>query len=118
MPVLPQNDLQDPIHPVRLPCQLQIYKAANGGTYIVFKGSGLMCPSGSSGDVMAVRMKNTKPSPSFDVAWCATQGGAGSPMVTAASATTGSKATVRQPSVARPVCCDSTMVPCQHSRRT
>lgn len=61
----------------------------DGPLPFALQGSGLMCPSGQSGDLMAVRMKPTKP-PSFDVAWCATQGGEGSPMATGVNSGGGS----------------------------
>jgi outer membrane protein assembly factor BamB len=46
-------------------------------TYVAFKGPGATC----GGDLTAVRIKPGAP-PSFEDAWCATQGGLGSPMVT------------------------------------
>ena len=56
------------------------YRTAQG-TYVVFKGSGSSCPSGQSGDLTAVRITATSP-PGVVTAWCANQGGLGSPMVT------------------------------------
>src|SRR5262249_23000870 len=51
------------------------------GTYVVFKGNGMGCPMGQSGDLTAVKISgNGAPRPT--VAWCASQGGNGSPMVT------------------------------------
>jgi len=50
------------------------------GSYVVFKGAGLGCPSGG-GDLTAVRIVPGAP-PSVAVAWCARQNGTGSPMVT------------------------------------
>ena len=37
------------------------------------QGNGLKCPGGQAGDMMAVRMRATKPNPSFVIAWCAQQ---------------------------------------------
>jgi hypothetical protein len=51
------------------------------GTYVVFKGNGQGCPMGQSGDLVAVKISATSP-PKPTVAWCASQGGNGSPMVT------------------------------------
>jgi len=51
------------------------------GTYVVLKGNGSGCPGGTRGDLTAVRISATSP-PRPTVAWCATQGGAGSPIVT------------------------------------
>jgi hypothetical protein len=51
------------------------------GTYVVFKGNGTGCPAGQSGDLTAVKISATSP-PRPTVAWCARQGGQGSPMVT------------------------------------
>jgi hypothetical protein len=50
------------------------------GTYVVFKGNGVGCPVGS-GDLTAVKISAASP-PRPSVAWCAMQGGNGSPMVT------------------------------------
>jgi hypothetical protein len=55
------------------------YRTATA-TYVVFKGNGMGCPSGS-GDLTAVRISAASP-PKPSVAWCATQGGNGSPIVT------------------------------------
>lgn len=52
-----------------------------GGTYVVFKGSGASCPGGTSGDLTAVRIGPASP-PTIATAWCASQNGLGSPMVT------------------------------------
>jgi outer membrane protein assembly factor BamB len=49
-------------------------------TYVVFKGAGADCPGGS-GDLTAIRIGAASP-PSIATAWCATQHGTGSPMVT------------------------------------
>lgn len=46
-------------------------------TYVAFKGQSLMC----SGDLTALRIKPGSP-PTIQSAWCATQSGTGSPMVT------------------------------------
>jgi hypothetical protein len=51
------------------------------GTYVVFRGTGTGCPAGQSGDLTAVRITPGAP-PTASVAWCATAGGRGSPMVT------------------------------------
>ncbi len=51
------------------------------GAYIVFKGDGIDCPAGQSGDLTAVRIVPGAP-PKVQTAWCARQNGMGSPMVT------------------------------------
>jgi hypothetical protein len=51
------------------------------GTYVVFRGNGMGCPAGQTGDLTAVKISATAP-PRATVAWCARQGGAGSPIVT------------------------------------
>jgi hypothetical protein len=51
------------------------------GTYVVFRGNGVGCPAGQSGDLTAVKINAASP-PIPTVAWCARQGGSGSPMVT------------------------------------
>jgi outer membrane protein assembly factor BamB len=52
------------------------------GTYVVFGGvSGAGCPMGQSGNLIAVKISATSP-PRPTVAWCASKGGDGSPMVT------------------------------------
>jgi hypothetical protein len=51
------------------------------GTYVVFRGNGVGCPAGQSGDLTAVKINAGSP-PTPAVAWCARQGGSGSPMVT------------------------------------
>ncbi len=45
------------------------------GTYVVFKGSGVGCPGGQSGDFTAVKISATNP-PRATVAWCARYGSA------------------------------------------
>jgi outer membrane protein assembly factor BamB len=53
--------------------------------YVVFRGhqnvKGADCPSGTSGDLVALRVAATSP-PTLKTAWCAQIGGIGSPMVT------------------------------------
>jgi hypothetical protein len=51
------------------------------GTYVVFNGRGSGCPDGRTGDLTAIRVGATLP-PTLAVAWCATQQGRGSPIVT------------------------------------
>jgi hypothetical protein len=51
------------------------------GTYVVFRGTGSSCPVGQSGELTAVRITATTP-PTVVTAWCASQHGTGSPMVT------------------------------------
>lgn len=51
------------------------------GTYVVFRGRGVGCPAGQSGDLIALRIAAAAP-PRIEVAWCATARGRGSPMVT------------------------------------
>jgi hypothetical protein len=71
--------------------QLATAQAANGtiinagaayttgtATYVVFRGSGSSCPGGGGGDLVAARVNAS----SATVAWCATQNGSGSPIVT------------------------------------
>ena len=50
------------------------------GTYVVFKGNGVGCPNGTSGNLTSVLLGSGAPAPT--VAWCANQSGNGSPMVT------------------------------------
>lgn len=61
------------------------YKTSQG-TYVAFKGGGAGCPSGQSGDLTAVKITPGAP-PTMNVAWCAKQGGTGSPMVTTTDGT-------------------------------
>ncbi len=58
------------------------YETAKG-RYMVFRsnGTGIGCPDGTSGDLVAVRVEAMSP-PTFKVAWCAVSHGAGSPVVT------------------------------------
>jgi hypothetical protein len=56
------------------------YTTANG-TYVVFRGTGAGCPAGQSGELTSVKITPGSP-PTMAVAWCAKQGGSGSPMVT------------------------------------
>ena len=51
------------------------------GTYVVFKGRGIGCPAGQSGNLTAGKISATAP-PGVSVAWCADEHGGGSPMVT------------------------------------
>lgn len=51
------------------------------GSYVVFRGRGSGCPTGQSGDLIALRLAATAP-PSIGVAWCASAQGRGSPIVT------------------------------------
>src|SRR6266446_2767622 len=50
------------------------------GTYVAFKGAGASCP-GDAGDLTAIRIGAAAP-PTITTAWCATQHGLGSLMVT------------------------------------
>jgi hypothetical protein len=50
------------------------------GSYVVLRSAGLGCP-GAAGDVIGLRLAATSP-PSVSIAWCATQNGYGSPIVT------------------------------------
>jgi hypothetical protein len=52
--------------------------ATSNGTYLVFRGSGVGCPSGQSGDLVSLQITP----PTARVAWCAPAYGRGSPMVT------------------------------------
>jgi hypothetical protein len=51
------------------------------GTYVVLRSPGQGCPAGQSGDLTAVKIGAANP-PAPAVAWCARQGGSGSPIVT------------------------------------
>ena len=51
------------------------------GTYVVFKGQGTSCPGGQGGDSTRIRIGAASP-PTVTTAWCASQNGLGSPMVT------------------------------------
>jgi hypothetical protein len=57
------------------------------GTYVVVRtdGGGTSCPSGTSGDLVAVQISATAP-PTFKTVWCANSGGSGSPIVTTTDA--------------------------------
>jgi hypothetical protein len=57
------------------------YETAKG-RYVVVRtyGSGIGCPNGTSGDLVAVRVSAASP-PKFSIAWCATSHGYGSPVV-------------------------------------
>jgi hypothetical protein len=52
-----------------------------GGSYVVVRGRGVGCPSGQSGDLIAIRIGAAAP-PTLAVAWCTTVTGRGSPIVT------------------------------------
>ncbi len=54
-----------------------VYTTAQG-TYLAFRSTGVGCPSGQSGDLVAVQITP----PTAHVAWCAQAHGRGSPMVT------------------------------------
>ena len=56
------------------------------GSYVVFRGVGVGCPGGNSGDLVAIKIGAANP-PTISVAWCARQNGAGSPMVTTTDGT-------------------------------
>ena len=64
------------------------------GTYVVFHadGNGSSCPSGSSGDLIAVKITATSP-PTFTTVWCAPTNGNAAPIVTTTDAS-GSNAIV------------------------
>ncbi|PWU21953.1 MAG: hypothetical protein C5B49_01785 [Bdellovibrio sp.] len=55
--------------------------AVAGSTYIAFNGSGAGCPAGQNGDLVAMQVSAQNP-PTLSIAWCASQNGAGSPIVT------------------------------------
>ena len=55
--------------------------STSGGTYVAFKGTGASCPSGQGGDLTAIRIGAASP-PTVTTAWCASQNGLGSPIVT------------------------------------
>jgi hypothetical protein len=56
------------------------------GSYVVFKGNGVGCPNGSSGQLTALKIGAASP-PTISVARCAGPAGAGSPMVTTTNGT-------------------------------
>jgi len=58
------------------------------GRYVVLRANsaGLDCPNGTAGDLIALLVPPTTP-PTFSVAWCATTGGQGSPIVTTTDGT-------------------------------
>jgi hypothetical protein len=58
------------------------------GTYLVFhaRAGGTSCPSGMSGDLIAVKIAATSP-PTFTTAWCQPTGGDAGPIVTTTDAT-------------------------------
>ncbi len=58
-----------------------------GGSYVAFKGAGAHCPAGA-GDLVGIRLGVASP-PTIETAWCATQHGLGSPMVTTLDGHTG-----------------------------
>ena len=62
--------------------------ATTKGRYVVLRANsvGLACPAGTSGDLMALLIAPTTP-PTFSVAWCASTGGQGSPIVTTTDGT-------------------------------
>jgi len=49
-------------------------------SYVVFRANGTHCPGGQVGDLVALRISGTPPT--FQTAWCASQNGKGSPIVT------------------------------------
>ncbi len=63
------------------------------GTYVALRGTGVGCPGGGGGNLVAVKISpgtTAAPAPTAKVAWCAAETGLGSPMVT----TTGGNANV------------------------
>ncbi len=57
--------------------------ATTKGRYVVLRANsnGVACPNGTSGDLISLLIAPTTPA-TFSVAWCATTGGMGSPIVT------------------------------------
>jgi hypothetical protein len=55
--------------------------SAGNDVYVAFQGRGVGCPAGTRGDLTALRITAGSP-PALSVAWCATEGGRGSPIVT------------------------------------
>jgi len=55
------------------------YRTARS-SYVVFRANGTQCPGGQVGDLVALRISGTPPT--FQTAWCASQNGTGSPIVT------------------------------------
>ncbi len=60
-----------------------VYTTAQG-TYLLFRGAGVGCPPGQSGDLVALQITP----PTARVAWCAPSYGRGSPMVTQSAGAT------------------------------
>jgi outer membrane protein assembly factor BamB len=54
---------------------------AGNEIYVAFQGAGVNCPGGTRGDLTALRISAGSP-PTLNVAWCATESGRGSPIVT------------------------------------
>jgi len=54
---------------------------AGNEVYVAFQGNGVDCPAGTRGDLTALRITAGAP-PTLHVAWCATESGRGSPIVT------------------------------------
>ena len=54
---------------------------AGNEVVVAFQGNGVDCPAGTGGDLTALRIAAASP-PQLSVAWCATENGRGSPIVT------------------------------------
>jgi hypothetical protein len=57
------------------------YLAAANEALVAFQGTGVGCPRGTSGDLVALRIAAGSP-PALSVAWCAAANGRGSPAIT------------------------------------
>ena len=66
------------------------FATVNGTTYVVVRPNGtdaaIGCPSGMSGDLVAVKLDPAAPE-KMSVAWCASSGGVGSPSITTSDGT-------------------------------
>jgi len=58
-----------------------VYFSSTNEVFVAFAGQGVDCPAGTRGDLTVLRFAAASP-PMLSVAWCAAQGGRGSPMVT------------------------------------
>ncbi|GAC1570657.1 MAG: hypothetical protein NVS3B20_02350 [Polyangiales bacterium] len=52
---------------------------AGANTYVAFRGKGVGCPAGQSGDLTALKIGASSP-PTMSIAWCANSHGRGSPI--------------------------------------
>jgi outer membrane protein assembly factor BamB len=57
------------------------YFSSTNEVFVAFQGTGIDCPTGTRGDLTALRIAAGSP-PTLSVAWCAAESGRGSPIVT------------------------------------